>query len=227
MYCTFRPPERICDLLCQTASQASYLILTQYATGKGLECTTLPSGDTLWFLSFASPFLNCWAHPVSFATEGPCCGSNVMATRLHRFIFWFLHLALVNAVKWTGPSSTIRSKHSHVTWASLATASPSRATHATQIDTPSTYEPPHICGYVHFDKCKRTTLVSYVNHSTEQHLDNSYTCASHNTCLWNSHLKVIGCGNPTSINYITSCVPYQALDECDAKCLANPSVIRW
>jgi hypothetical protein len=57
----------------------------------------------------------------------------------------------------------------------------------------------------------------------EHNPDNPYTCASHKTCLWNSHLKVVGCGNPTSIHYITSCVPYRALQECYADCLANPA----
>ncbi|KAE9363541.1 hypothetical protein N431DRAFT_422371 [Stipitochalara longipes BDJ] len=130
-----------------------------------------------------------------------------MATHLPGILFWLLHLALVSAITWTGPSSTTRSKHS-VTSASRATAVSSLPTRATHIDTPLTYEPPHICGYIRYD------------------IHSSYTCASHNTCLWNSHLRIVGCGNPTSINYITSCVPYRALGDCDADCLADPSIIQ-
>ena len=29
------------------------------------------------------------------------------------------------------------------------------ATRATHIETPSTYEPPHICGYVQFESCEK------------------------------------------------------------------------
>ncbi len=154
------------------------------------------------------------------------CRPNVMARRLHRILSWFVHSALASAVKWTGPSSTGQSKHSHVTRASLATEAPSLATRA-QVDIPSTYEAPHVCGCINFDLSMRSLLGTSWTLNAKFELNNPYTCASSNTCLWNSHLKIVGCGNPTAINYITSCIPYRDLKDCGDNCFANPSIIRW
>jgi hypothetical protein len=164
--------------------------------------------------------------PFSQTLLGTRCRPNVMARRLHRILSCFVQSAFASAAKWTGPSSTDRSKHSYVTGASLATEAPSLATRA-PVDIPSTYEAPHVCGYVNFDLSMRNLLGTSWTLNAKFGLDNPYTCASSNTCLWNSHLRIVGCGNPTAINYITSCIPYRDLDDCDDDCFANPSIIRW
>jgi hypothetical protein len=167
------------------------------------------------------------ATPSSQARQGPGCRPNVMAQRLHGILFWLLTSELARAMTWTGPSSTTRSRHTHVARAALATEAPPLSTRGKHIDTPSTFESPHICGFVDFHSCMKSFLGASFNLDAELMLDNSYTCAESNTCLWNSHLKIVGCGNPTSIDYITSCIPYRSLQECDSDCLANPSIIQW
>jgi hypothetical protein len=164
--------------------------------------------------------------PFSQTLLGTRCRPNVMARRLHRILSCFVQSAFASAAKWTGPSSTDRSKHSYVTGASLATEAPSLGTRA-PVDIPSTYEAPHVCGYVNFDLSMRNLLGTSWTLNAKFGLDNPYTCANSNTCLWNSHLRIVGCGNPTAINYITSCIPYRDLDDCDDDCFANPSIIRW
>ena len=96
-------------------------------------------------------------NPFSQTLLGTRCRPNVMARRLHRILSWFVQSAFASAVKWTGPSSTDQSKHSHVTRASLATEAPSLATRA-PVDIPSTYEAPHVCGYVNFDLSMKILL---------------------------------------------------------------------
>jgi hypothetical protein len=149
-----------------------------------------------------------------------------MAKGLYGVLVCSLQLALVSAIKWTEASSTGRSRSLSVTTASLGTTAASLATHTPHFDIPSNYEPPHICGYVDYDLCMILPQHLPLN-STELNLGNSYTCADDNTCLWNSKLRLVGCGNPTSINYITSCVPHRSLQYCDSSCFANPSIIRW
>jgi hypothetical protein len=96
-------------------------------------------------------------NPFSQTLLGTRCRPNVMARRLHRILSWFVQSAFASAVKWTGPSPTGQSKHSHVTRASLATEAPSLATRA-PVDIPSTYEAPHVCGYVNFDLSMKILL---------------------------------------------------------------------
>ena len=165
-------------------------------------------------------------NPFSQTLLGTRCRPNVMARRLHRILSWFVQSAFASAVKWTGPSSTDQSKHSHVTRASLATEAPSLATRAPD-NIPSTYEAPDVCGYINFDLSMNNLLGTSLTLNAKFELDNPYTCAGSNTCLWNSHLKIVGCGNPTAVNYITSCIPYRDLDDCDDDCFANPSIIQW
>jgi len=74
--------------------------------------------------------------------------------------------------------------------------------------TNTTLEPPHICGWV------------------DHRPSDSYTCSGEATCLWDSSLRLVGCGHATSIDYFTSCIPYYDLKYCDSLCYGNPSIIK-
>ncbi|KAE8444019.1 hypothetical protein EG329_001148 [Mollisiaceae sp. DMI_Dod_QoI] len=117
-----------------------------------------------------------------------------------------LHIALVSAISWdAAPSTTFDAQ-------TLSTETVSQAPSATPapsiVINGTTYEPPNLCGYVEYSSA------------------NSYTCGDGNTCLWNSNLGLVGCGNPTSVNYFTSCVPWRHIQDCNSSCLADPSILR-
>jgi hypothetical protein len=97
----------------------------------------------------------CWAYLSFVNTVGTSLSPKYHCRAASQHPTLVPALALVVAIKCTGPSSTTRTRHSHTTGASLNTAAPSLATRTTHIETPSTYESPHICGYVQFESCEK------------------------------------------------------------------------
>ncbi|KAH6673687.1 hypothetical protein B0J14DRAFT_53903 [Halenospora varia] len=135
-----------------------------------------------------------------------------MATVFVRILAFLLLLSPIWAIPWTGPQSTLRwNAPSRTVGLTTAASTPTaQAMQPLSVDGNSTSgsEDPELCGYV------------------DRNFVNSYTCGSQKTCLWNSKLRRVGCGSPTSIDYITSCVAFNDLSSCDSACQANPSIIR-
>jgi len=132
---------------------------------------------------------------------------------------YFTIIVYVSAISWTAAPSTKSVAQISGTLVSRGVASPPSP-------VPTDFEPPHICGYVDYSSGQllfHSGTTFYPNFVP----GNSYTCGGRNTCLWNSHLKLVGCGNPTSIDYVTSCIPYKALKYCDTSCFSNPSILKW
>ncbi|KAF7956578.1 hypothetical protein EAE96_003912 [Botrytis aclada] len=122
------------------------------------------------------------------------------------FLAVLLHIIHVDAIPWeAAPSTSIAIQTT--SWLSIQTPKPSLIT-ASSFSANHTYEPPNICGWV------------------DHNPDNSYTCGGSATCFWNSALKLVGCGHTTSMDYFTSCIPYEALSYCGSSCFANPSIVR-
>ncbi|CZR62505.1 uncharacterized protein PAC_12402 [Phialocephala subalpina] len=126
--------------------------------------------------------------------------------RLGILAFLVQIVALVGAVTWdAAPSTTFDAQ-------TLATETRSQTPSATPapdiVINGTMYEPANLCGYVEYSSV------------------NSYTCGGDNTCLWNSNLRLVGCGNTASVNYYTSCVPWRHIQDCNSSCLADPSILR-
>ncbi|TVY86069.1 hypothetical protein LAWI1_G006775 [Lachnellula willkommii] len=117
-----------------------------------------------------------------------------------------IQITPISAISWAAASSTTFSANP----SSTSDLNPPSTTSGPPIGYGNTTsQPPELCGYV--------------NHNSL----NSYTCGGNNTCFWNSDLRLVGCGHATSVNYITSCIPYVALKYCNDSCFSNPSIIRW
>lgn len=126
--------------------------------------------------------------------------------RLGILTFLILNIALVGAATWNAaPSTTFDAQ-------TLATETISQAPSATPapdiVINGTTYEPANLCGYIEYSSAI------------------SYTCGGDNTCLWNSDLRLVGCGNTASVNYYTSCVPWRHIQDCNSSFLADPSILR-
>jgi len=53
----------------------------------------------------------------------------------------------------------------------------------------------------------------------------AFSCYNTDTCLWNSHNSVVGCGNTAVVPHFTTCVDFNTTS-CDRTCSANPNILK-